>query len=131
MLVLPCLVLYLSICSSLAALLVPALQAVYYSLTPSIGSPNSVPTVICNRKMRRVPLPQPCSKSTATLRPIASSPTLPIQRGELSTPFAGTAPLSNLAYGSSARRHDTMRLGHWMERELDKLRTDQACQGMS
>ena len=48
----------------------------------------------------------------------------------LSTPFVGTAPLSSLG-SSPARRADATSLGQWMERELDKLRTDQVRQGTS
>ena len=70
---------------------------------------------------------RPFSKSTASLRPIALSPTLPLERGVLSTPFAGTSPLGS----SPARRTDATSLGQWMERELVKLRADEARKGTS
>lgn len=53
----------------------------------------------------------------------------------LSTPFVGTAPqrqgtLSSLG-SPPARRGDATSLRQWMEREIDKLRTDEARQGTS
>ena len=86
---------------------------------------------------------RPNSKSTASLRPIASPPTLPVERGVLSTPFAGTAPSAlhpsalhpfagTASIGSlpTGRAHAAS-IGQWMERELVKLRTEEARRGSS
>ena len=86
---------------------------------------------------------RPNSKSTASLRPIASPPTLPVERGVLSTPFAGTAPsalhpsalhpfagTASLGSPPTSRAH-VASIGQWMERELVKLRTEEARKGTS
>lgn len=73
---------------------------------------------------------RPNSKSTASLRPIASPPTLPLERGVLSTPFAGTAPLTSLGSPQTRRAH-VASIGKWMERELVKLRTEEERKGTS
>ena len=112
---------------------------------PDDGGSETAPGGMVRRQGERPPFSpsRPNSKSTASLRPIASPPTLPVERGVLSTPFAGTAPsalhpsalhpfagTASLGSPPTGRAHAAS-IGQWMERELVKLRTEEARRGSS
>ena len=78
------------------------------------------------RESANVPHQRPLTKAPIyqSHRPIQSG-YLPILPGRLLVPpFSGTAPMTSLG-SSPMQRADATKIGHWMVRELDKLRANQ------